>query len=224
MIGIGMILLIFGYLYGAFKFCEFVYDKTKKILFVVLSILFFILLPTLDSIVGNIYFDYLCKTEAGLKIYKTVEVDGYINNHTIYKESIKDYKDKGFKYIEGINTGLIKIGSNLNYQYLNLEENNATIQLRKEPVSEYMFIYNEKSKPTIFLPIVKNKAIVKNIKTNEVLGEDVGFSYFGSWIGIILNSLVSGVNNPVEKLTNDPYKLLEKTLKNNNNKENKNGK
>src|ERR1039457_1543473 len=36
--------------------------------------LIFIIIPTAYSIAGDIYFDHLCSTEAGVKIYQTVEL------------------------------------------------------------------------------------------------------------------------------------------------------
>ena len=36
--------------------------------------LVFVLIPTWDSILGHIYFNHLCATEAGVKVYQTVEL------------------------------------------------------------------------------------------------------------------------------------------------------
>ena len=36
--------------------------------------LIFILIPTADSIVGHLYFNHLCSTEASVRIYQTVEL------------------------------------------------------------------------------------------------------------------------------------------------------
>ena len=36
--------------------------------------LVFILIPTGDEIAGRIYFNHLCKTQAGVKVYKTIEL------------------------------------------------------------------------------------------------------------------------------------------------------
>lgn len=42
----------------------------------------FVLIPTWDEIAGRIYFRYLCETEGGPKIYKTVELSKeYFNQH-----------------------------------------------------------------------------------------------------------------------------------------------
>lgn len=39
-----------------------------------IAIIILILIPTGDSIVGRIYFSYLCSTEAGVKVYQVVEL------------------------------------------------------------------------------------------------------------------------------------------------------
>lgn len=36
--------------------------------------LIFVLIPTADSILGHLYFNHLCSTEAGVKVYQTVEL------------------------------------------------------------------------------------------------------------------------------------------------------
>jgi len=40
-----------------------------------LCVALFVLLPTWDIIPGRLYFQYLCDTEAGVKVFRTVEVD-----------------------------------------------------------------------------------------------------------------------------------------------------
>ena len=43
-----------------------------------LTLLTFVFIPTWDIILGKLYFNHLCETEGGLKIYKTVEgVEGF---------------------------------------------------------------------------------------------------------------------------------------------------
>jgi hypothetical protein len=39
------------------------------------AIAVFVLIPTWDIIPGQLYFSYLCRTQAGTKVFKTVEVD-----------------------------------------------------------------------------------------------------------------------------------------------------
>ena len=39
------------------------------------TIAMFVLLPTWDLIPGQLYHDHLCKTEGGIKVFKTIEID-----------------------------------------------------------------------------------------------------------------------------------------------------
>ena len=221
MIGLTIIFIILLYLYLAYKVVKYVASKTEKNIYWILTVLFFILLPTWDVIIGKIYFHHLCQTEGGLRVFKSVEVDGVLTENSIAMGDSSFYKKRGFKYIEGVSSDL---KNHKIIQHLDLTDANQTIQIIKEPQSRYMFIYNERSRPVKWLPIVKNRALVKDRITNEVFGEDIGFNYFGSWIGIIADHLVSGVSNPTQKCTNDPYRLLKQTLKPKNNEGVNNGK
>lgn len=41
-----------------------------------IAVVAFVLIPTWDEIAGRAYFKYLCATEAGVKVYQTVELPG----------------------------------------------------------------------------------------------------------------------------------------------------
>ena len=214
MIGLMVIGGIILYLFIAYKVTFYIANKTKQKRYWIGIFLFFILLPTWDVIIGKIYFNYLCENQAGLKVYKSVEVDGYFRKGEIYLGKASLEKENNFKYKEGSKYFVSGIYKNKTMiQHLDLTNNSQIIELLNEPESEYEFIYNEKSKPLEWIPIIKNRAVVKHIKTDEVLGEDIGFIYFGSWISILLNNTVSGVNNPKERCLNRPYELLEQTLR-----------
>jgi len=49
-------------------------DNAKKWSIRIAIALVFILIPTGDSIVGQIYFNHLCETEAGAKVHQTIEL------------------------------------------------------------------------------------------------------------------------------------------------------
>jgi len=223
MLGLMIIIGYFLYLYLAYKVTFYVIKKTSKKRYWIISILFFILLPTLDVIIGKVYFNHLCKTQGGFKIYKSVNAVGifskeklFLNRGGIFKSDDEIYKKLGFKFVEGskyFQYGEYK-GKTM-VQYVNLTNDNITIQITNKLKSEYEFIRNEIKKPVKWLPIVQHKAVVKDIKTGEILSESFGFEYYGSMIGIILDSLVSGVSNPTQQCIYNSYKLLEQTLKTN---------
>jgi hypothetical protein len=78
--------------------------RTKTIVGFV-SAAIFVLIPTWDMIPGQRYFKHLCETEAGLKIYKTVEgVEGFRNySGWPYATELEQY---GYQFIEGEKPGL----------------------------------------------------------------------------------------------------------------------
>lgn len=55
------------------RFCAFT-ALTKRVLQVICAA-FFVLLPTWDIIPSRLYFLHLCNADAGIKVFKTVEVD-----------------------------------------------------------------------------------------------------------------------------------------------------
>lgn len=49
------------------------YTESKSATYMAITV--FVLIPTWDIIPGQLYHQYLCKTEGGIQIFKTVEVD-----------------------------------------------------------------------------------------------------------------------------------------------------
>lgn len=77
MIALGMLLVFVVYVAVALFVAWFLarqFDSQKaKTTAVVSSLLVFALIPTWDILPGRLYFNHLCETEGGLKVYKTVE-------------------------------------------------------------------------------------------------------------------------------------------------------
>lgn len=48
--------------------------RRTKVIAGIISVLVFFLIPTWDVIAGKIYLQYLCKTDGGMRVYKTVEL------------------------------------------------------------------------------------------------------------------------------------------------------
>lgn len=55
------------------RICAFSKISTRVVQGVTLAL--FVLFPTWDIIPSRLYFEHLCETEAGIKVFKTVEVD-----------------------------------------------------------------------------------------------------------------------------------------------------
>ena len=78
MYGLGIVTVLCLYIWFAIWVIKKITSKYKKIkikiFIVIVSILIFFAIPVGDEIVGRIYFNHLCKTEAGVKIYRTIEL------------------------------------------------------------------------------------------------------------------------------------------------------
>jgi hypothetical protein len=92
-------LLVIYILIGRFIVIK-TYEKfqTKKSRYIALAIV--LLIPTWDIIIGYPIYKYLCMTQAGVHIYKTVDnVEGiYIGKQ--YKSTFPHIPYKGYKYID----------------------------------------------------------------------------------------------------------------------------
>ncbi|MDH5191908.1 MAG: hypothetical protein OEW89_11755 [Gammaproteobacteria bacterium] len=128
------------------------------------------LLPFADEIAGRVYFNYLCNSEGGSKIYKSVEVGreyfllpGEIDMNTAGRLPAK--------------------GGELNMNKL------------KE---KYSFITNSTKISSLFR-IQKRVVIVKDNLSDEVMGENINFLYFRGWLINSTSPHVSGKSCPTRE-------------------------
>jgi hypothetical protein len=70
MIGLMMLLALVIYVWLARLAVKFIANRTAKYAVAAL----FILIPTWDIVLGRLYLNYLCSTEAGVKVYRTVKL------------------------------------------------------------------------------------------------------------------------------------------------------
>ena len=72
-----LILITFYVLVGYFairRLARIPEKKWLKVLVFSAAFIVWILIPTYDEILGRIYFSHLCETEAGVKVYQTIEL------------------------------------------------------------------------------------------------------------------------------------------------------
>ncbi|MEW6248540.1 MAG: hypothetical protein AB1555_17800 [Nitrospirota bacterium] len=83
MIALSLLIALFLYIFVAWLAVHLI-GKLANVLAVTairkrnlqaLAIAIFVLIPTWDIVPGRLYFQHLCKTEGGVKVHKTVEVD-----------------------------------------------------------------------------------------------------------------------------------------------------
>ncbi len=211
--------------------------------------------PSWNLILGLISFNYLCCTESGKKVYKTVkDVEGYLSEDTTWgcNDGCIDelLKKQHYKFIEANVTkpdpkfltneiGFYRFypdkkGALLcnayyemvamyhpNYQKKYYEEHPEDICVASERIdrlkSKYAYYhYDSQSVSIAPLRIRKLKSSVRNIETNETLGEAVSFLWYGpSWLEIFVDH-VKPAECPVEVFDrNKPgihYAILKETL------------
>ncbi len=94
---------LFLYTIIAYYSCKAIWKKTRSKKVLALWIAAFVLIATWDNIIGEITYFYLCKTQGGVRIYKTVDgVEGYFDADGKYGFFVsgEDLLKGTYKYIE----------------------------------------------------------------------------------------------------------------------------
>lgn len=100
MIGMSFFVTVFLYVWLSRTVIRKVYDKTKSLTKKRIAIAIFILIPTWDLILGFPIYAYLCATQSGVKIYKSVDnVEGfYVGEQSISSQPVDPYN--GYRFID----------------------------------------------------------------------------------------------------------------------------
>lgn len=228
--------LIF-YIVIAVKVTSYVMNKTDKTKYAVITALIFFLFPTWDIIVGYPIFWYLCKHEAGIKIYKTVDnVEGfYIGEKTKNYEPYQPYDGYGHidykeqesgKYyrsywIENNSSEMCILPRHPEWEmdeYTQAYRSGKCIvkqELKENEVSRWEEGDNVNGYITI-IPFYINKwtARIMDRHTGKPLAELVSYSFGQGWVISLLSSTVVG-NRSWEKCSLDGSypDMFAKTLK-----------
>lgn len=121
-----------------------------------IAIAVLILIPTGDAIVGRIYLSYLCNTEAGVKVYQTVELPAeYWDGQGRPKFYVNQYEQNKMRYIFP----------------------------NKQMIDAPQFQYTWTTKPySQFFHIDKDVLQIADSNKGTTLGEYFLFRYWGGWI------------------------------------------
>lgn len=197
MIAFIMIFVVIIYLYIAFKVCKYIYKKKKRYIF--FAVVFFLLLPTWDVIVGKIYFHHLCKTEGGTKIYKHIKADGFLDTsetlhffkNKINKSDIdhaKRFLDYGFKFYEvyGENEGKKRV-----VHFYKNSKGDVVYKVLDKAVSRYRYEYRNRKINSKILGIYSFIQLIKNEKNKAVVKQTT--LYRCGWVSRLLDKYIGGV-------------------------------
>ena len=109
----------------------------------------------------------LCREEAGLRVYKTVEAEGFLGD-----SGIEYWSQYGFRYLEAEFIG----GRKFRYTLLDGE-------VVKEPVEELWSRYEYATDSEVLeMPFTRDRKFIRDRQSDEVLGEIVSFAVYPGWI------------------------------------------
>lgn len=109
----------------------------------------------------------LCRDEAGMHVYKTVEAEGFLG----YATDIEQWSEYGFSYVEG------------RYKNKKTRLSIKDGEVIRETVPKYISLYQYTGDSEVLEePFVKTKDLIKVRKTNEILGEVIAFKVYPGWL------------------------------------------
>ena len=133
-----------------------------------------------DVIIISLKARKLCREEAGLHVYKTVEAEGFLG-----ATDIEYWSQLGFKYVEHDFLGKKTRYSMLNGRVVKEELNTL--------LSKYEFVTTLE---VIDAPFNRGIKMIKDRVTNEVLGEIVSFAIYPGWLDSRLLGLLGFTWSP----------------------------
>jgi hypothetical protein len=158
--GFGILLGLIAYFFLVKAIAKAVEKKTGSKRAKYIAIAIFVLIPTWDIIPGWLYFEYLCGTQGGQKIYKTVEVG-------------PEYILKAGEPDRSKSNAPPAVGGEINWA-----------KLRDERYVTPNKLDRDFSK---FLHIAKSSTVAQDKENGETLGVATAFWFYGGWLADFLN-------------------------------------
>jgi len=155
----------------------------RRVAIKTLAFVVIFLLPFVDEIIGKTYLDYLCSTQGGFKVYKTVVLPDE------YWDEEGEAKFINFTRFENI-PQLDKVNGTLNF----------------EALPEYGLDSREEVYSSV-LGILVNRYWYYAKASGEVLAENHYFTYKGGWVGRLLG-IRSGASCDTRGQPNTMQKIL----------------
>ena len=215
MIGLTILVVIALYVWLARTVIKKVYSKTQSLTKKRIAIAIFILIPTWDIILGFPIYAYLCMTQSGVKIYKTVNnVEGFYVGEQDGTSVIEPYE--GYQFIE-----YKEKNSGKYYRSYWLDNNTSELcapvgiyryspyaeafakgkciakkEIKVSEVSKWDASLENAQTTNLSIPWLSIGVIqyahIKNSITNETLAEDYSVYFNGIWILGYITSISTG--------------------------------
>jgi len=233
MIGLTILVVIALYVWLARTVINKVYTKTQSLTKKRIAIVIFILIPTWDIILGFPIYAYLCMTQSGVKIYRTVDnVEGFYIGEQDGTSVIEPYE--GYQFIE-----YKEKNSGKYYRSYWLDNNTSELCApvgiyRYSPYAEAFAkgkciakkeinvnevsrwdISNKFSNETRLIPNYLTRWTVKIMdqNTNKPLAELINYSYGEGWVAIGFSSVAQYARWSTCTLKKSYQEMLLETLK-----------
>lgn len=224
---IGLMIFIFvpvAYLYIAYKVVQIVLKNTQKKIYLILTVAFFILIPTGDVIIGKLYFNYLCKTKGGLKVYEAVKADGFLDTHipsddkpsSLDIDRAKMFLDYGFRFYEipihrgGILHFTKDIDGSIMYKKI------ANAESKYEYFGYPTTYITTENEHIPWLHIYKSEQGFRNLQTGQIVVQNTIYHRIG-WLILMLENTIGSTSPHYEQCEDMTYdsKLQYQILKGN---------
>jgi hypothetical protein len=137
-------------------------------------------------------FDRLCKKDAGIFVYKTVEVDGFYDatrpTHAGPRTvpGAKDLDRGGYRFYEMILKARNVVGEVDRVVHLEKKNGEWVATVLDHPAARYQYNWPHKSTPVAH-KIVKGERVVVDSKSDEVLGRYLNYARRAPWFFIHLD-------------------------------------
>lgn len=193
MIGLSILLAVVSYVWLARFVARRIENRAAK--YTVIAI--FILIPTWDVIPGKLYFNHLCETQGGEKIYKTVSgVDGFFYDGYAYKEWFAP--PYSYKYVE------TRINDDMRTDdydprkargiLLHYFENGEMLDKEMHRIASRYYVRQDVYPRTLSW-IVKIKiwdVHIYDLVSGDALATSTEYLYAGGWVNRIISGIDSG--------------------------------
>jgi len=139
----------------------------------------------------------LCRDEAGLHVYKTVEAEGFVG-----VTDIEYWSQYGFLYVENETI----IGGKKRYS---IQDGDVVKEKVNSFISDYEYI---QKREVVDKSFSRGRLLIENRKTKEVLGEIISFGIYPGWLDRRLLGVLSFTWSPASCDGDYPPKPQKSTL------------
>lgn len=144
--------------------------------------LMLILVPTVDSILGHLYFNHLCSTEAGVKVYQTVELPA--------------------EYWDGQGKPKFSVNGGADNRQTVFAMDGKTWEGKRFLYSSFTERYNQS------LHVEKAGFRLSDRETGRVFGEVLYFRYWGGWLARNFSPHNSAASCEIKNLDGWEYNIF----------------